>query len=364
MTVKFAKNKKIITITLLILILLGVGLAVYVSISRAAAQAEADKLAAEAQARIELSIQADNADKEFFDFSQQQVQRLKEAENAARLEEARAERDKQVAAAQEKLEASEGKVLDNEVRDTLFASIKEAEDASHFYAIQEKLELMSANVTKTEQAVEEWDAEQTRIAEEARRAEEARIAEEARRAEETRRAEAARQAQSSGPAATPQSSNTSQSSQSPPARSNSSSNKSSAGKTEKAKAILARHGCGSLSVTWDDPRLAGWNGAYLVGEGRILLNSRIANSSRLNYIVAHECAHHLQFTLYGNDQYQLEQDMNAIYGGSGTKGFEQNADCITQRWGYSEHFYTTNCSGERGSAAQAVMNSRKPATTS
>lgn len=49
----------------------------------------------------------------------------------------------------------------------------------------------------------------------------------------------------------------------------------------------------------------------------------------------------------------------AICGGSGSSGLEQNADCVTQRWGISTSNYTSSCGGARGSAAAAIAAGHK-----
>ena len=52
--------------------------------------------------------------------------------------------------------------------------------------------------------------------------------------------------------------------------------------------------------------------------------------------------------------------MNLICGGSGFSGLEQNADCVTQRWGLSAWHYTQRCGGARGDAAAAIAAGVKP----
>lgn len=104
---------------------------------------------------------------------------------------------------------------------------------------------------------------------------------------------------------------------------------------------------------------AGANGTADWYNNTVLLNSSMP-SYRFTYVVAHECVHLIQYRVYGGDINALQRDMNAIYGGSGFSGLEQNADCVTQRWGISVSNYTSSCGGARGSAAAAIAAGHKP----
>lgn len=261
------------------------------------------------------------------------------------------QRDEASAAAQEALEASEGKVLDEQVRDELAAAISEGEDARHRRALEEATELLTARTEAVTEAVDEWQAEQERIAEERRRVEEQRRAEEeaARRAAQTQR--------SSSSSSSSSTSSSSSSRRGGGASTQGSSSGGGGGSVRDiATAALARHGCGSVPVYWDDSRLAGWNGAAMIGGNeQILLNSRMP-VARAGYVAAHECAHILQSRVYGHDLNALDADLDSIYGGNGV---EQNADCITMHWGYSAYNYTRSCGGERGAAARAIASGQR-----
>lgn len=124
---------------------------------------------------------------------------------------------------------------------------------------------------------------------------------------------------------------------------------------DKARAILNKHGCHNVGIVIDDPRIQNYQGAADWYNNTVLIGSQVGN--RLNYIAAHECAHMKQYAVYNGDVATLKSDMDKIYG---SPGWEQNADCITQHWGYSQWNYTANCSGARGQAAQAISNGRRP----
>lgn len=260
-------------------------------------------------------------------------------------------RNEAVKAAQGRLESSRGKVLDDKSRQALKRQIDEAREARSLPRLDQAVVDLERARVRVGRDVEEWKAERRRRAEEAAR----RAAAAAQGAGVTARSSVSSGSSSaagtsSGRTSTGGGSSARQQS-SPPAA-------ASGGRTDTVRAILARHGCGSAGVRWDDPRLR-TNGAADWYNNTVLLRSSMP-SSRLPYVVAHECVHLIQYRVYGGDIDALMRDMNAIYGGSGFSGLEQNADCVTKRWGYSTYNYTRSCGGKRGEAAAAIAAGRKP----
>lgn len=296
--------------------------------------------------------------------------------NTIAVEESRPAAQEALDQAKSVLSESKDKVLDNDVRQDLADLIEDSEvviQSEDLAGVESIAPALASRVEAVNEAVQDWEEEQERIRlereeqerrereERERREREAREAAE-RAAQQQRQSAAASSSGSSGN----NSSGSSQSSRSSSSASNSSSSAASAPtRSQRAQAILAQHGCGSVPVRWDDARLAGWNGAYDPNTVEILLNSKMPES-RFNYVVAHECAHYLQYRVYNDlpyvydNQQALYRDMNAIYGGGNHLGAERNADCITQRWGYSTYNYTTSCGGDKGEAARAIINGHKP----
>lgn len=300
-----------------------------------AAAAEQRSAMGEAREQVRaLRVEA-AADRTFTSSRVAELSREVAAMEEAEVEAARAALVEALEDAAGRLESSRGKVLDEDVRAALAAAIEAAEGAGSLAGLDRAREEVAAAHEAVDEAVEEWRAEQRRREAERRRAEEAAL-----------RSAAQRQAASHRSA-------------SPAGLSSSSSgggSRGGGGVRDVALAALARHGCGSVPVYWDDPRLAGWNGAAMIGGNeQILLNSRMP-AGRAGYVAAHECAHILQSRAYGHDTGALHADMNRIYGGNGV---EQNADCITQRWGYSAWNYTRSCGGARGEAAAAIVSGRR-----
>ncbi|WP_418607043.1 hypothetical protein [Georgenia sp. SUBG003] len=124
-------------------------------------------------------------------------------------------------------------------------------------------------------------------------------------------------------------------------------------------AVAAQYGCGSATIRIDDPRLGGANGSADWYNNAILIRSATP-TARLSYVVAHECAHLMQYRIFGGDVDALATRMNSIYGGSGFSGLEQNADCVTQLWGLAAWHYTQRCGGARGAAAAAIAGGARP----
>lgn len=95
---------------------------------------------------------------------------------------------------------------------------------------------------------------------------------------------------------------------------------------------------------------------------RISLSTQLGTGAGMRYVALHECAHTISYKLYADNIDALSTRMNVIYGTSGSYGREQLADCMSYAMGaawYMGH-YTTNCSGYRGTAAQAVLAGRRP----
>lgn len=301
-----------------------------------AAAAEQRSAMGEAREQVRaLRVEA-AADRTFTSSRVAELSREVAAMEEAEVEAARAALVEALEDAAGRLESSRGKVLDEDVRAALAAAIEAAEGAGSLAGLDRAREEVAAAHEAVDEAVEEWRAEQRRREAERRRAEEAAL-----------RSAAQRQAASHRSA-------------SPAGLSSSSSSgggsRGGGGVRDVALAALARHGCGSVPVYWDDPRLAGWNGAAMIGGNeQILLNSRMP-VARAGYVAAHECAHILQSRAYGHDLNALGADLDRIYGGNGV---EQNADCITQRWGYGAWNYTRSCGGERGAAAAAIASGNR-----
>lgn len=315
-------------------------------------------------AAVSAQHQAEQVEREFWLAAEQQSSEARAAEHLRALTAERERVTSHIATHAELLSDTEGKVLDVEAHAALAEGIETlTEEASGAHMI--RLREIPAEVDALAEAVadshEEWQAEQERLRREREEAER-RAREEAQRqaaAQQSRSTASAPAAPASGGASrgsSPASGSASSSSGATRASSGGSSNSSGGGMRAEAAAVLSRHGCGSAQVIWDDPRLGGYNGSALIGGAEVIMLNSGMPRDRLGYVAAHECAHLLQSRAYGHDLTALQEDMNRIYGGTGYAGLEQNADCITQRWGYSKWNYTTSCGGERGRAAQAIIN--------
>ncbi|MFV0426267.1 MAG: hypothetical protein ACK5KU_04420 [Beutenbergiaceae bacterium] len=126
-----------------------------------------------------------------------------------------------------------------------------------------------------------------------------------------------------------------------------------------ARQLAGQYGCGNARiVTAGTP--AGASGAAAPWYWTIFIRPDLG--SRLNYVVAHECAHLQQYRAYGltySGWYEMVADTNRVYGGSGYSGLEQNADCVSRYWGVSGSYYTTSCSSARGTAAMRIATGRE-----
>ena len=89
-------------------------------------------------------------------------------------------------------------------------------------------------------------------------------------------------------------------------------------------------------------------------------------------IALHECGHQLQARAYGyNGKSTAVARMKAIYGGTGTYGLEENADCIAAYLSpysspaslgassQSSH-WANNCTGYKGTAAKLIIQGKRP----
>ncbi|MCG2622005.1 hypothetical protein LVY72_08750 [Arthrobacter sp. I2-34] len=82
----------------------------------------------------------------------------------------------------------------------------------------------------------------------------------------------------------------------------------------------------------------------------------------LKYVALHECAHVVQRVTFNNDHARMSETFNAIYKTTGSTGYEQAADCMAFAMGAPDNwaYYTSNCKGERGAAAAAVLAGKIP----
>ncbi|MPV51032.1 hypothetical protein GCG21_13655 [Pseudactinotalea sp. HY160] len=289
------------------------------------------------------------------------------------IAEATKARDEAITPAEKTLAETKGKVADKETRTKLADAIASAEKQSTIPGIESATTKVIAAEKKVAESHEAWKkAEKERKEAEAaakRKAEQ----EAAARASASAYSPASRSA-SSGSSSQSGTSNNSKSSAGKSSAGKSNSGKSSGGKSNsgssKPKApsggyksriagILSTYGCGGAGISIDDPRMGkGANGTADWYNNTVLIRSGL--TGRLNYVVAHECVHLKQYRIYGGNLDALQADMNRIYGGTGFSGLEQNADCVTRRWGISQYHYTTSCGGARGKAAAAIAGGSKP----
>lgn len=334
MTSRNAQKTRKLSLPIMIIIMLVLGLIIAASTvyneRRLAEEAQAH---AEAVARVQAAESAQREDQLFFDARNTLVNAQSFADIYASHQSTQA---KIIKSAQSVLDDSKGKVLSEDERTALADGIKQAEDINENGSIRQILTipaLLNPLVEKVESAVETWEAEQARLEEERKERE---------RKERERIAAQQRQQQSSG------------SSQ----QQSSGSSSSGGSYRDQIAGILSRYGCGGAGIIIDDPRLGRMNGVADWYNNTVLIRSGLG--SRLTYVVAHECVHLRQYRVFGGDVNALSATMNAIYGGSGFSGLEQNADCATRYWGIKEYHYTTNCSGARLDAAVAILNGHKP----
>lgn len=127
--------------------------------------------------------------------------------------------------------------------------------------------------------------------------------------------------------------------------------------TTKIKRLLNYYGCSGTTVKINGATLGSSWGVALVDKNTVHIKSGL-NNTNLTYVVAHECAHMLQYRAYAGDFSKLMSDMNRIYGGKDLAGLERNADCITKSWKIKVYSYTNSCSGARNKAALAVASGK------
>lgn len=230
--------------------------------------------------------------------------------------------------------------------------------------------LLTAAINDYELAHEGWKTEEARQAEEARQ-----VRENSSRSPKTPSANNTPRSQSSSPQrnSTPTPSTSTPAPVVPPSESPVSEPAPAVNDLEsKALGLLSQYGCSGVNLSWDTSQLpSSVNGAAAAWDNVIYLRASMP-SNRLNYVVAHECAHILQWRAFGSGNQGWRdaiETMNFIYGGTRNAGLEQNADCITKAqnadcitkaWGFSQSHYTQDCSGTRGDATQAVLNGHRP----
>lgn len=103
-----------------------------------------------------------------------------------------------------------------------------------------------------------------------------------------------------------------------------------------------------------------WSGLAHMGRNTVTLVTGMSGK-RLKHVALHECAHMRQDRVYKNQYAALEKRMNKIYKTKGTRGLENNADCIARAMGSPGPFsYTSNCKGYRGTAAKHILKGKRP----
>lgn len=125
------------------------------------------------------------------------------------------------------------------------------------------------------------------------------------------------------------------------------------GKWKTAYALVRGHCPDNLIMFEAMP--AGTNGrAYVSKNHRISLSTTLS-AAKTQTAVLHECAHFVQWRLYGANWSAFSARMDALYGQSGGRGIEQNAECIANVWHANSYWgYGKNCAGARGTAAQTI----------
>ncbi|MDR1824359.1 MAG: hypothetical protein LBR27_03335 [Bifidobacteriaceae bacterium] len=92
-------------------------------------------------------------------------------------------------------------------------------------------------------------------------------------------------------------------------------------------------------------------------------HNAFASTARLKYVMAHEVFHCQQAFAYQSDTTwtQLQKIMNKKFGGSGTRGIDNAADCgaIVQDAAYSGAPYKKKCTAAQKKAAKKVINGQQ-----
>lgn len=85
------------------------------------------------------------------------------------------------------------------------------------------------------------------------------------------------------------------------------------------------------------------------------------SGNRLKHIALHECGHMLQDWASNYDYKKISDRLNKIYKTKGSRGIENNADCIARQIGSpGPYSYNSNCSGARGTAAKNIVKGKMP----
>jgi len=94
-----------------------------------------------------------------------------------------------------------------------------------------------------------------------------------------------------------------------------------------------------------------WGQAYMQAD--IMRMYTKIPAAHLKQVALHECAHMRQWKLYSTDWNGFQKQMNKVYKAKGTKGMEQNADCIAYAWGSKTRLYYVQSKVCRGEEARA-----------
>lgn len=129
--------------------------------------------------------------------------------------------------------------------------------------------------------------------------------------------------------------------------------------------------CPSANVIIDHPSVTSGDvyGMTWWGGNTLALRSGMPNVMVKTFSL-HECAHMMQARVFSNKSIAVQR-MTEIYGGSGTFGLEQNADCIaayltpqtaptTLGAGPQGDKWATRCSGPKGDAAIKIIQGQRP----
>lgn len=104
-----------------------------------------------------------------------------------------------------------------------------------------------------------------------------------------------------------------------------------------------------------------WGRAFLGGNKQVEVSPSVP-AQHLRTVALHECAHIRQGEIYINSWDNFRKKMNSVYGQSqnGSKGLEQNADCIANIYARNSYWaYGGNCNGARYTAAKAISQGKK-----
>lgn len=120
--------------------------------------------------------------------------------------------------------------------------------------------------------------------------------------------------------------------------------------------------CPTTMITVGNLNPGIWGIAHLGGtDKRVTISSKVP-AKHLRTVALHECAHHKQGDIYISSWDSFRKKMNSVYGQSqnGSKGLEQNADCIANIYARNSYWaYGVSCSGARGAAAKAISQGKR-----